>query len=208
MTDQPWLEKRRDKARGIDFVVDVRSAEEVAAVEAEHQAKKAAELAALGSSIAYFDEQGICRTIGDASAPIEGFAYSKPVAPGTRISDVTINTKSGRINKTKPATVSIPEAHPAGETLTIPLPDGVVAEVEGEPVTGQIKISSDVFRRVPIELHGKQRGSFIVEFQTYAERRAADYAPISEQLDMLYHDPEVWRAHVEAVKVKHPKGSN
>ena len=43
----------------------------------------------------------------------------------------------------------------------------------------------------------------------YAERRAAAYASIADQLDMQWHDSEngttTWVDHVAAVKAAHPK---
>ena len=41
---------------------------------------------------------------------------------------------------------------------------------------------------------------------TYAELRAAEYPPIQDQLDLIYHQGiEGWRAVVGAVKNKYPK---
>ena len=44
---------------------------------------------------------------------------------------------------------------------------------------------------------------------TYAQRRANDYKPISEQLDMLYWDnvdgTTLWKDHIASVKALHPK---
>lgn len=39
----------------------------------------------------------------------------------------------------------------------------------------------------------------------YAAARRAAYPPIEEQLDLLYHDPDAWRAKIKAVKDAHPK---
>lgn len=199
------MEKRRDETRGIDFHVDTRSPEAAAAHEAERDAHRVETLGKLGSDIAYFDEHGVCRAVGDAAWPLDGFAHSAPVAHGTKPHEVTLDRATGQVAKAKPATIAIPEAHPAGEMLTIDLPDGVVAEVEGVPHTGRLQLQSDVATRVSIELHGRQRGSFVVEFQTYRERRAAAYLPIAEQLDLMFKDPDAWRAHVAAVKAEHPK---
>ena len=45
---------------------------------------------------------------------------------------------------------------------------------------------------------------------TYADNRTAEYASITDQLDMQYHDSingtTTWVDHVEAVKTKYPKG--
>ena len=39
----------------------------------------------------------------------------------------------------------------------------------------------------------------------YREHRRAAYPPIAEQLDMLFHDPEKWRAKIAAIKARYPK---
>lgn len=39
----------------------------------------------------------------------------------------------------------------------------------------------------------------------YAAQRRAEYPPIAEQLDMLFHDPDAWRAAIAAVKAAYPK---
>ena len=48
-----------------------------------------------------------------------------------------------------------------------------------------------------------------IDDRTYAEKRAEAYAPIAEQLDMMYWDSvngsRTWLDHVEAVKEAHPK---
>ena len=45
--------------------------------------------------------------------------------------------------------------------------------------------------------------------RTYAEKRQAAYAPLSEQLDMQYWDAinntETWLDHIRSVKEAHPK---
>jgi hypothetical protein len=42
---------------------------------------------------------------------------------------------------------------------------------------------------------------------TYKIHRRQAYPPITEQLDMMFHDPELWRSAIQAVKDKHPKPS-
>jgi hypothetical protein len=43
------------------------------------------------------------------------------------------------------------------------------------------------------------------EKQNYARSRAESYDPIPEQLDMIYHDIDGWKAKIKAVKDKYPK---
>jgi len=46
--------------------------------------------------------------------------------------------------------------------------------------------------------------------RTYADFRRADYPPLEEQLDYIYHNGvEAWKADmILPVKTKHPKGGN
>lgn len=37
------------------------------------------------------------------------------------------------------------------------------------------------------------------------ERRRAEYPPLQEQLDMMFHDPQKWRDTIAAIKARHPK---
>lgn len=39
----------------------------------------------------------------------------------------------------------------------------------------------------------------------YAAQRKNAYLPLEEQLDLMWHNPEAWRAHVEEVKARYPK---
>jgi hypothetical protein len=208
MKDQPWLERRFDKS-GAVFVVDTRTREEAAAhVEREQEAKRM-ELAHLETSFAYFDEDGVCRAVAERAAPVEGYPHCRPVAWGTRPNDVTLNLATGKVNKSKAATIAIPEAVPMGEPVVIALPDGVVAEVDGERHRGSLTIdTSEAGRRVRVELHGRERGTFDVEVRGYAEERKASYPPIEDQLDALWKggvDAEAMREQVAAVKAAHPK---
>ncbi len=41
--------------------------------------------------------------------------------------------------------------------------------------------------------------------QNYVEARKKAYPSITEQLDMLYHDPEKWRETIKAIKDSIPK---
>ena len=41
----------------------------------------------------------------------------------------------------------------------------------------------------------------------YKSKRAAEYPPITEQLDKIFHDGiEEWKKEIQAVKDKYPKG--
>jgi len=44
---------------------------------------------------------------------------------------------------------------------------------------------------------------------TYAQQRINEYPSITEQLDILYHEGyEGWKAQIQTVKDKYPKGAN
>ena len=43
--------------------------------------------------------------------------------------------------------------------------------------------------------------------KTYAEKRAAEYPPITDQLDLIYHGGiEAWKEVIDTIKTKYPKG--
>lgn len=42
--------------------------------------------------------------------------------------------------------------------------------------------------------------------QTYADKRAAEYPPIVDQLDLIYHGGiDAWKSAIQTVKDKYPK---
>jgi len=44
--------------------------------------------------------------------------------------------------------------------------------------------------------------------QAYKALRAAEYPPIADQLDTIFHDGlDAWKAQIQAVKTKYPKGA-
>lgn len=42
----------------------------------------------------------------------------------------------------------------------------------------------------------------------YQRERAARYPHLQDQLDMMYHDFDGWRAHIKAIKDQHPKSAS
>ena len=53
---------------------------------------------------------------------------------------------------------------------------------------------------------GIVEGSDYVGVTTYTEARAAEYPPIEDQLDKIYHDGiDAWKADIKAIKDKYPK---
>lgn len=40
---------------------------------------------------------------------------------------------------------------------------------------------------------------------TYIDSRLMDYPSVQDQLDMIYHDIDVWREKIAAIKAKYPK---
>ena len=46
-----------------------------------------------------------------------------------------------------------------------------------------------------------------INTNAYKSQRAAEYPPITDQLDLLYHGGmDAWKTAIQAVKVKYPKG--
>lgn len=209
MKDEPWLERRFDKS-GATYVVDKRTPEEAAAHVEREREEKRAELAQMEVCTAYFDEDGICREVVEGPGGSgDDYPHSRPVAWGTRPNEVTLNLATGRVNKSKAPSVTVPEVATVGKPLIVPLPEGVVAEVEGQRHRGTLEIDTrEAGRRVRVELHGRERGTFDIEVRGYSEERKAAYPPIEDQLDALWKggaEAEAMRAKVMAVKAAHPK---
>ena len=83
-----------------------------------------------------------------------------------------------------------------------------------------IKISDNVSIPIDPENRGYQQfvediyekglgiveGADYVGVTTYTEARAAEYPPIEDQLDRIYHDGiDAWKADIKAIKDKYPK---
>ena len=53
---------------------------------------------------------------------------------------------------------------------------------------------------------GIVEGADYVGVTTYTEARAAEYPPLEEQLDKIYHSGvDAWKADIKAIKDKYPK---
>ncbi len=53
---------------------------------------------------------------------------------------------------------------------------------------------------------GIVEGADYVGVTTYTEARRAEYPPIVDQLDKIYHDGiDAWKADIKAIKDKYPK---
>lgn len=47
----------------------------------------------------------------------------------------------------------------------------------------------------------------LVDANAYKAKRAAEYPPIGDQLDTIFHDGlDAWKEQIQAVKDKYPKG--
>ena len=72
-------------------------------------------------------------------------------------------------------------------------------DADGNPVAITQSLVDEEAARLQAEYDSK----------AYARARAGEYAPIAEQLDMMYWDSvngsRTWLDHVEAVKEAHPK---
>lgn len=199
--------KRISDDSGRSWIGDTRSPEQAAADAQAEQDASDAKIAGVLSCTAFFDDEGVCRYIMQGHGePPQAYPFSAPVRPGTRPDDVFFNRATGRPNKSKPPSIALPNVVAAGETFTMAVPEGTVAEVDGVLHKGEISIDTAVPRRVVVELHGKERGTFHVDVRGYAEERKAEYPPIPDQLDMIVNlGIEGYRAEMQKVKAKFPK---
>jgi hypothetical protein len=47
-----------------------------------------------------------------------------------------------------------------------------------------------------------------VDAHAYIAKRAAEYPPIGDQLDTIFHEGlDAWKAQIQAIKAKYPKGT-
>lgn len=47
--------------------------------------------------------------------------------------------------------------------------------------------------------------TFNIQEPNYMEKRLQEYPSIQDQLDMIYHDIDSWKAKISAIKAKYPK---
>jgi len=86
---------------------------------------------------------------------------------------------------------------------THPTVVSINAEIDATDAQGQ-----------PVVLDEAKIAAEITRLQTahaatqYRRDRASAYPPIVDQLDTLYHDGlDAWRAEIEAIKTRYPKGT-
>jgi hypothetical protein len=85
----------------------------------------------------------------------------------------------------------------------------------GTLIANAVEFNADDLEEVEIdddEFHAlldNQNNDDFVQNATYTEKRKLAYAPIADQLDMIYWDnvngSRTWLDHIEAVKEAHPK---
>ena len=152
------------------------------------------------TTFAYFNGYGDCLyTIEAVEPPAGGIGIADGVDPAT----IWRDPMTGNIEAREPCPVMFADSYEVGEEIDFSLPSGAVALIDGEKVTGRIAFSAP--RRFGLQIVGRYRLEKIISIVSYSEQRAAAYPPIREQLDMLYHDPQAWRAAVAAVKAAYPK---
>ena len=152
------------------------------------------------TTFAFFNEYGDCLYIISAIDPPDG---GVSVPHGTVPGDIWRNPASGRIVRRKACPVKFARSYKVGESIDFTVPDGAVALVNGEKVTGLRAF--DTPQRIALQIVGRFHLDQMIEIVSYVEQRSAAYPSIEEQLDMLYHDPEAWRAAIAAVKAQYPK---
>jgi hypothetical protein len=70
-----------------------------------------------------------------------------------------------------------------------------------KPPEGLVEITMDEVRTI---VAVKQQAEF--DALSYAEKRAAAYPSIADQLDTIYHEGiDAWKAEIAAVKTEYPK---
>tara|TARA_R110002020_G_scaffold223738_1_gene432959 strand:- start:43 stop:324 length:282 start_codon:yes stop_codon:yes gene_type:complete len=76
-----------------------------------------------------------------------------------------------------------------------------------EEEDGSIEVTDNNGNKIEIDM---TQVNAWVNPNLYQQKRAAEYKPLAEQLDMQYHDvqdgTETWLDHIKEVKAKYPKG--
>ena len=148
----------------------------------------------------YFNEYGDCLHVIEAEDVPEG---GIEVPDDTVPSDIWRNPKTGQILAREVCPPLFADSYDVGEEIDFSVPAGAVALVNGEKVKDVL--SFDTPQKVALHVVGRFHLIKVIQIMSYAERRAAAYPPIEAQLDLLYHDPEAWRAAIAAVKAQFPK---
>ena len=148
----------------------------------------------------YFNEYGDCLHVIEAEEVPEG---GIEVPSDTVPSDIWLNPKTGQILPREACPPLFADSYDVGDEIDFSVPAGAVALVNGEKVKGVLSFGAP--QKVAVHVVGRFHLIKVIRIMSYAERRAAAYPSIEDQLDLLYHDPEAWRAAVAAVKAQFPK---
>lgn len=151
--------------------------------------------------LAFFNQYGDCINIISGAHDLDG---GVEVPPGTLPESIWLNSDTGEVQSREPCPVEFKSAYSVGEEIDFTTPNGSVALVHGEKVTGVRAF--DAPQRLALEVVGKFYLSQRIEIRSYAEERRAAYPSIADQLDKIYHEGvDAWRADIQAVKEQFPK---
>lgn len=154
---------------------------------------------------AIFDSHGVCIMVSDHPPEPPSGGIVCDVLDGTLPSDVWYDGEN--VCETSAASLIVPRILDQGdETVTIELPEGAVANINGERHTGCITLSTDDLGQAFVDVRGALHGDFLVDVVNYAGRRKRAYPAWEDQLDTMYHEGfDVWKAQIQAVKDQYPK---
>lgn len=159
--------------------------------------------------LAYFDPDGICYAVSDIPLAVAPNGAAIPVERGLDPNAVWFD--GDEVIHCEAMPFAIPAARDVEEgDFTMPLPDGVIAIVDGERQRGTLTVPAREERTVSVLIRGKMTGDAIVTIHTYASQRREAYPPIGDQLDAIWKalasgsTPDML-ADIEAVKAAYPK---
>lgn len=155
---------------------------------------------------AFFDRDGVCLAVSAGAAGNILYVKAIFVPQGTQPSDVYWD--GGNVaRKTKETTLKLPNTVKLGDpAISIPLPAGVIALVNGVRQRGQLILPTSEVKTFMIDIRGAEVGQFVVAVQSFEEQRKGEYPAIADQLDMLYHlGYDGWKAEIKKIKDKYPK---
>jgi hypothetical protein len=147
---------------------------------------------------AFFDEHGVCFLCADKGDMADGsFAYAATVAQGTNPDTIYFNISTGRVRKVgeidAAAALAIPDDL-GTDPVTLPLPDGVQAVIDGVVHVGTVTLARHPTRNEVIELRGAARGRLLLKAADYRELRRDLYPDQRDQLDALWKALDVLKS--------------
>lgn len=161
--------------------------------------------------IGVFDDDGVCVSVSDRDTGAPGVRMEVP--RGSRPQGIWFDGDD--VQDSAPETLGLPDVIDVEDGLfTMPLPAGVVVDVNGERQRGTLAIDPDAGTAFGLIIRGAQSGFHAIKVKSYADHRREAYPPVGDQLDAIWKwldtqpqnsESEAMLAAVQSVKAAIPK---